>query len=76
MQSARALMAVAGLLGLAAACATPAVPPELTEQQVCLSHFENDPVEQARCRLDPALRSGTPPDADPRQLPLDTGAPS
>lgn len=72
----RTLLASAALLLALAACATPAVPPELSDEQVCLSHFENDPVEQARCRLDAGLRDGTPPDADPRQLPLDTGAPS
>jgi len=76
MPHARALLAAAVLLGCVSACATPAVPPELSEQQVCLSHFENDPVERERCRLDAGLRDGTPPDADPRQLPLDTGAPS
>ncbi len=70
-----ALAAVLALAGLSA-CATPAMPPQLTEEQVCLSHFENDPTEQTRCRLDAGVRSGTPPDADPRQLPLDTGAPS
>lgn len=67
-----AMLLLAGLVG----CATPAMPPELSDEQVCLSHFENDPVEQSRCRLDAGLRDGTPPDADPRQLPLDTGAPS
>jgi hypothetical protein len=76
VKKSHAALTAAVLIGLLGACATPAVPPQLTDEQVCLSHFENDPLEQARCRLDAGLRSGTPPDADPRQLPYDTGAPS
>lgn len=60
-------------LGLAA-CATPGKPEtELTQEQVCLAHFENDPVERDRCRTDASVRHDTPPDALPQQLPLRTG---
>jgi hypothetical protein len=60
-------------LGLAA-CATPGKPEaELSQEQVCLAHFENDPVERDRCTVDAALRNDTPPDVLPQQLPLRTG---
>ena len=62
-------------LGLSvAACATPGKPEtELSQQQVCLSHFENDPVERDRCMVDASVRHDTPPDVLPQQLPLRTG---
>ncbi len=61
-------------IGLAmSACASDGRPPELTQEQVCLAHFENDPVERDRCRQDASVRSDTPPDVMPQQLPLRTG---
>lgn len=62
-------------LGLAAAaCSTPGKPEtELTQEQVCLAHFANDPVERDRCTVDASLRHDTPPDVLPQQLPLRTG---
>jgi hypothetical protein len=65
------ILALAGL-GLAlAACQTN--PPELSNQQVCLSHYENDPVERERCRLSPETSRGSPPDVSPHELPVRTG---
>lgn len=65
------------LMGLAlslAACASPGKPEsELSQEQVCLSHFENDPVERERCTVDASVRHDTPPDMLPQQLPLRTG---
>jgi len=46
---------------------------ELTQEQVCLAHFENDPVERDRCRLDARVRGDTVPDVNPMQLPIRTG---
>jgi hypothetical protein len=57
-----------------AACTTPGKPEtELTQEQVCLSHFENDPAERDRCMVDASLRHDSPPEALPEQLPLRTG---
>jgi hypothetical protein len=66
---------VVALMGLAvAACATPGRPDsELSQEQVCLSHFENDPVERDRCMLDASVRSDTVPDVRPMDLPIRTG---
>ncbi len=62
-------------IGLAAsACSSSGRPEnELTDQQVCLAHNENDPVQRDRCRQDASVRSDTPPDVSPRELPLRTG---
>lgn len=46
---------------------------ELTQERVCLAHFENDPVERDRCRLDARVRGDTVPDVAPMQLPIRTG---
>lgn len=60
-------------LGLTA-CASPGKrEAELSQEQVCLAHFENDPVERDRCMLDPHVRSDTVPDVRPMDLPLRTG---
>ena len=63
------------VLGLtASACSTPGRPEtELSQEQVCLAHFENDPVERDRCRLDASVRGDTVPDVRPMDLPLRTG---
>lgn len=42
------------------------------ERQICLHHHENSPEEQARCRLDPALRHGPLPDITAKELPVRT----
>lgn len=63
--------------GLAlAACATPSGPAELSDRQVCLEHFSNDPVERDRCLLAPNNRSGSPPDIRPQDLPVRSNQPS
>lgn len=77
MMKTSAALAFAGL-GFAAValsgCASSGLPEtELTQEQVCLAHFENDPVERDRCRLDPKVRSDTVPDVQPMQLPIRTG---
>lgn len=66
---------IVSILGLAAAaCATPGKPEaELSQEQVCLSHFENDPVERDRCMLNANVRSDTVPDVRPMDLPIRTG---
>ena len=63
------------VLGLAAsACASPGKSEtELSQEQVCLSHFENDPVERDRCMLNPRVRGDTVPDVRPMDLPVRTG---
>ena len=48
---------------------------ELSREQVCLQHFENDPVERDRCRLNAANRGGSVPDVEPQQLPIRTKGP-
>jgi hypothetical protein len=75
----RAVLALPCLaLGLAAsACASDGKKEaELSQEQVCLAHFENDPVERDRCRLDASVRGDSVPDVRPQQLPLRTGQPS
>jgi hypothetical protein len=48
---------------------------ELSLEQVCLQHFENDPVERDRCRLEAENRTGSVPDLQPQQLPVRTKGP-
>jgi len=70
----RSALIIAGLGLAAAACATPGKPEtELTQEQVCLSHFENDPVERDRCMLNANVRGDTVPDVRPMDLPIRTG---
>lgn len=69
--------AAASFLGLAAvaclsACTTQRTPAELSMEQVCLSHHENNPAEQDRCRQSPEQRNGSPPDMRPQDLPVRT----
>jgi hypothetical protein len=62
------------LLLVLAACSTPGSPEtELTQQQVCLAHNENDPAQRDRCLINAASRSDTPPDVRPLDLPVRTG---
>jgi hypothetical protein len=70
------IVAMAALAG--AGCATDPYkpPPQLTDEQVCLKHFENDPVERDRCHLSGEQRQDRPRDLDPHQLPVRTGDPS
>lgn len=59
---------------LAGGCASSGVPEtELTQEQACLAHFENDPVERDRCRQDAKTRGDTPRDVSPMELPIRTG---
>jgi hypothetical protein len=72
----RLILALPGLaisLALAGCFSGPA---ELSQQQVCLAHHENDPVERDRCRQNAATRHDTVPDVRPQQLPVRTGQPS
>ena len=70
----RSALIIAGLGLAAAACATPGKPEtELTQEQVCLSHFENDPVERDRCMLNANVRGDTVLDVRPMDLPIRTG---
>ncbi len=63
------------LAALTAGCASTENGPEaeLTQEQVCLAHFENDPVERDRCRQDANNRRDTPRDVRPMELPVRTG---
>ncbi len=65
--------AVVALCGLAAAGCQAGPAPELSQQAVCLQHYENDPVERERCRLDPTVARGSPPDISPKELPVRSG---
>ena len=59
---------------VAAACQTPGAPDnELTQQQVCVAHNENDPAQRDRCLVKATSRSDTPPDVRPMDLPVRTG---
>lgn len=49
---------------------------ELTQEQACVFHNENDPVERDRCRQPANTRSNTVPDMRPQELPVRTGQPS
>lgn len=70
MKTALACLAV---LALSACVSDDGLETELTQEQVCLAHFENDPVERDRCRLDARVRGDTVPDVAPMQLPIRTG---
>lgn len=65
------ILALAGFGVTLAACQT--TPPQLTNEQVCLAHYENDPVERERCRINPEVSGGSPPDVSPHELPVRTG---
>jgi hypothetical protein len=67
------LILAAALACLASACATERPAQELSLDAVCLQHFENDPVERDRCKLDAANRAGTVPDVRPQDLPVRSG---
>lgn len=58
---------------LVTACASGKPTQELSQEAVCLSHFENDPVERDRCRQSAKTRSDTVPDVRPQDLPVRTG---
>lgn len=68
-----AILPFAALALLASACASGKPTQELSQEAVCLSHFENDPVERDRCRQSPKTRSDTVPDVRPQDLPVRTG---
>ena len=71
------LFAALAMLAGAGCSADPAKPPaELTDEQVCLKHYEHDPVERDRCHLTGEQRQSRPRDLDPHQLPVRTGDPS
>ncbi len=67
------ILALTALVLLVSACASPGNPTqELSQEAVCLSHFENDPVERDRCRQSAETRSDTVPDVRPQDLPVRT----
>jgi hypothetical protein len=68
-----AVFAFSALALLASACASGKPTQELSQEAVCLSHFENDPVERDRCRQSARTRSDTVPDVRPQDLPVRTG---
>jgi hypothetical protein len=69
----RRLAALAFALAIAG-CQTPGRrDPELSDQQVCLAHNENDPAQRDRCMVDARSRGDTPPDVRPMDLPVRTG---
>jgi hypothetical protein len=68
-----AVLAFSALALLASACASGKPTQELSQEAVCLSHFENDPVERDRCRQSARTRSDTVPDVRPQDLPVRTG---
>jgi hypothetical protein len=69
----RLLLAAPAFALLASACASGKPAQELSQEAVCLQHFENDPVERDRCRQSAATRGDTVPDVRPQDLPVRTG---
>ncbi len=69
LNAVRAALGIAAAVGLGG-CVSDTVNQRSAEEQICLHHHENSPEEQARCRLNPALRDGPPPDMSPRELPV------
>jgi hypothetical protein len=67
------ILVVTALALLASACASGKPTQELSQEAVCLSHFENDPVERDRCRQSAKTRNDTVPDVRPQDLPVRTG---
>jgi hypothetical protein len=49
---------------------------ELSQEQACEFHNQNDPVERDRCRQPVNNRADTVPDVRPQELPVRTGQPS
>ncbi|MDP3740408.1 MAG: hypothetical protein Q8R02_23680 [Hyphomonadaceae bacterium] len=69
----RFLLAAPFLALAAGGCMSDKPPTELSQEAVCLQHFENDPVERDRCRQSAATRNDTVPDVRPQDLPIRTG---
>jgi hypothetical protein len=67
------ILALPALALLVSACASGKPTQELSQEAVCLSHFENDPVERDRCRQSAKTRNDTVPDVRPQDLPVRTG---
>ena len=66
--------ALPALLVALGACTTPGMPEnELTQQQVCVAHNENDPAQRDRCLVNAASRNETAPDVRPMDLPIRNG---
>ncbi|MBI1361318.1 MAG: hypothetical protein GC155_13660 [Alphaproteobacteria bacterium] len=62
-----------GFGGLAGCASNPdKPPPELSNEQVCLDHFDRDPVERDRCHQTVEQRRAGTTDLDPHQLPVKT----
>jgi hypothetical protein len=73
---ARLILFASALALVASACAGSNPAQELSQQAVCLEHFENDPVERDRCKQAPENQRGTAPDVRPQDLPVRSGQPS
>ena len=67
------ILVLPALALLASACASGKPTQELSQEAVCLSHFENDPVERDRCRQNAKTRNDTVPDVRPQDLPVRSG---
>lgn len=66
------LAGLAALAGLGACVSSEPISQAAAERQICLHHHQNSPEEQARCRLDPALRHGPLPEMTAKELPVRT----
>jgi hypothetical protein len=60
-------------VGLAACASSGGPEAEMSQEQACLIHNENDPAQRDRCRLDASVRSDTVPDVRPMDLPIRNG---
>lgn len=69
------LLAAASLLLAGCLSNKAGQPVELTQEQVCLAHYEGNQMEQDRCRLPPSASHGPVPDARPQDLPIKTKGP-
>ncbi len=68
-----AVTAVAALGALAGCASNPDKrPPQLSNEQVCVGHFDRDPVERDRCHQTAEQRRAGTTELDPHQLPVDT----
>lgn len=75
MRPSAAIMAALAGLGLLAACTTAAGNPvELTQREVCMNTYKDDPLVRDQC-LKSSTRQGSPDDMRPQDLPIRTGQP-
>lgn len=72
----RLMIALACIAGAAALSGCMTAGTELSQEQACVFHNQNDPVERDRCRQPANNRADTVPDVRPQELPVRTGQPS